>query len=135
MRHLVKEKGLSSRFIIDSCGTGPWHVGERPHDETRKVAERHGVSLHGQRARRIEAKDFKLFDLVVAMDRSNREDLQRIAGSESARIVCLREFDPEAGDLDVPDPYYGGQNGFEECYEIIVRCCERLLDHCLEKVS
>jgi protein-tyrosine phosphatase len=128
-RHLVEERGLSANFEIDSCGTGSWHIGNPPHAESCRVAKKHGVSLDGQSARRLADDDFIRFDHIVAMDQSNLADLKSAKIGDSAELYCLRKFDSQKGDLDVPDPYYGGRDGFEEVYQIVHRCCENLLDH------
>ncbi len=131
-RHLVKERGLEERFEIDSCGTGAWHIGKSPHRDSIRVAEKHGVSLKGQVARQVADDDFLRFDYIVAMDQSNLADLEELKIGNTASLFCLRKFDSIKGDLDVPDPYYGGRDGFDEVYDIIYRCCDRLLAH-LEK--
>jgi protein-tyrosine phosphatase len=133
--HLVRERGLDHRFEIDSAGTGAWHVGERADRRSAEVAARHGVSLEG-RARKVEPSDFARFDLVIAMDRDNLRDLQRMAGGTShrPRVRLLREWDPEGGD-EVPDPYYGGADGFERVYAMVRRSCEALLDDLAEPES
>lgn len=129
---LVDEAGLADRFFIDSCGTGDYHVGKPAHSETRKVAKQFGISLEEHRARQVEENDFEEFDLIVAMDRSNLSDLKYLRRSGSAPIICLREHDPDAdGDLNVPDPYYGGANGFVDGYRIIERSCEALFKELL----
>ena len=128
-QHLVEERGLSDRFLIDSAGTGGWHVGERPDPRSVKVAAEHGVELTGA-ARRLEAEDLRSFDHVIVMDRQNLRDVknvQKIHGGDGV-IRLLREFDADAGkDLDVPDPYYGGPDGFERVYRMVHRSCEGLL--------
>jgi len=126
--HLVRERGLHDRFEIDSAGTGAWHVGERADRRSAEVAARHGVSLDG-RARRVASSDFARFDLVVAMDRENLRDLERMADGipHRPRLHLLREWDPQEGD-EVPDPYYGGPDGFERVYAMVRRSCEALLD-------
>ncbi len=127
--HLVRERGLEDRFEIDSAGTGAWHVGERADRRSMAVAARHGVSMEG-RARRVEPSDFGRFDLIVAMDRENLRDLERMADGHPRRpkTRLLREWDSEDGD-EVPDPYYGGPEGFERVYAMVRRSCEALLDH------
>jgi protein-tyrosine phosphatase len=127
--HLADEAGLSHRLEVDSAGTGAYHVGERPDRRSIEVASRHGIELPG-RARQAEPEDFERFHMVVAMDRSNHDDLAAMApGDATAELRMLREFDPEAdGDLDVPDPYYGGPQGFDRVYEMVRRSCETLLD-------
>ena len=126
-RHLVREEGLEDRFEIDSAGTGDWHAGQGPDGRSVAVAAAHGVDLPG-RARQVRQDDFDRFDLIVAMDRDNLRDLERMADDGTrARLHLLREFDPEGGD-DVPDPYYGGADGFEIVYGMVHRSCARLLE-------
>ncbi|MEZ4417120.1 MAG: low molecular weight protein-tyrosine-phosphatase [Gemmatimonadota bacterium] len=129
-RHLVEERAWSERFEIDSAGTGGWHVGEPPDPRSQAVARSHGIVLDS-RARRLEPEDLDRFEWVLAMDRENLAALRRAAeriGGGQARLHLLREFDPEAGsDLEVPDPYYGGNDGFEQVYAMIRRACEELL--------
>ena len=128
--HLVEQAGLADRFEIDSAGTGAWHVGERPDARAALVASQHGVEL-ASRARQITDDDLEHFDWVIAMDRENLRNIERIASAigSDAEIRLLREFDTvrEGGD-EVPDPYYGGTSGFENVYEMVHRSCEVLLD-------
>ena len=128
-RHLVAEEGLEEHFVIDSAGTGAWHVGERPDRRSVEVAAAHGVALPGH-ARQVTREDLDRFDRVVAMDRDNLEALRALApgGGNGARIHLLREYDPAGDGDEVPDPYYGGPKGFEEVYQMVRRSCERLLD-------
>ena len=127
--HLVEQEGLEEHFVVDSAGTGAWHVGERPDRRSVQVAEAHGVSLPG-RARQVTGADLARFDRVVAMDRDNLEALRRLAssGGGDAHIHLLREYDPSGDGDEVPDPYYGGADGFEAVYQMILRSCQRLLD-------
>lgn len=129
-RHLAEERGLGGRYEVDSAGTSSWHVGERPDRRMRKVAARHGFQ-YDHRARQFQRSDFDRFDWIIAMDRQNRADLRRLARSpeDEAKIRLLREFDPLGSpDAPVPDPYYGGIDGFEEVYAIVERSCRGLLD-------
>jgi protein-tyrosine phosphatase len=133
MRGHLEASDLGRLVEIDSAGTGAWHVGEPPDDRARAEATRRGIDLRG-RARQFHAGDFHHFDLVVAMDRTNRSDLLDLATSpdHGSKVRLLREFDPEAGDgsdLDVPDPYFGGSNGFAEVFDIVDRACRGLLEH------
>ena len=127
-RHLVEEAGLAAEFEIDSAGTGSWHVGEAPDRRAESVARAHGISMRG-RARQVTEDDLVEFDWVLAMDRSNLQDLEHLArgGSATARIELLRAYDPERDADDVPDPYYGGQSGFEDVFHIVRRSCGHLL--------
>jgi len=131
-RKQVREAGLEDRFEVDSAGTSSYHEGEGPDPRTVKVARARGVEMTG-RARQIRREDAKRFDYIIAMDESNLRDVQRLvaeAGVHSPRVMRLREFDPEAsGDLDVPDPYYGGPRGFEDVHDIVERSCAALLEH------
>lgn len=128
--HLVEAAGLGERFEIDSAGTGAWHVGELPDARATLVASQHGVEL-GSRARQITEEDLQHFDWVIAMDRENLRNIERMASAteSDAEIHLLREFDSvQDGGDEVPDPYYGGASGFENVYEMVHRSCEVLLD-------
>lgn len=125
MRHLADQAGIA--LEVASAGTGGWHVGEAPDRRSHEVARRHGVSLDGQRARKIEREDFSRFDLIVAMDAENMADLEALRPKRSeARLARLRDWDPLGGG-DVPDPYYGGEQGFEDVYAMVERSCGALL--------
>jgi protein-tyrosine phosphatase len=128
-RHLARERALDGRFEIDSAGTGAWHVGEPPDARSAAVAAANGIRLDGT-ARKVTRDDLERFDVIVAMDRDNLRDLQRLAdGSASpVRLLLLRDFDPEGEGEDVPDPYYGGSGGFETVYHMVRRSCEGLLE-------
>lgn len=133
-RHLADAAGADDLFEVESAGTGAWHVGEPPDLRSQHVARKHGIELRG-RARRVTPDDLTAFDLVVAMDRENLTRLESLRDPRGApaRLHLLREFDPEAhGDLEVPDPYYGGPNGFDHVYDMIERSCRVLLENLLE---
>lgn len=126
--HLAAESGLAEEFTADSAGTGAWHIGERPDPRSLEVAKRHGIELPGH-ARRVTEDDFHRFDRIVAMDRSNLRDLESLRPEGArARLELLRDHDPEPGDGEVPDPYYGGDDGFDRVYVMVRRSCEALLD-------
>lgn len=127
----VRARGLGHRYRVDSAGTGGWHVGEPPDPRSVAVARRHGVDLPS-RARKVAPEDLKRFDWVIAMDRENLADLEALKDRTggTAEIHLLRTFDPDPdGDDEVPDPYYGGDRGFDEVWEMVVRSAEALLDH------
>jgi protein-tyrosine phosphatase len=129
MRSLLREQGLEDRIEVESAGTGGWHAGEPPDARATEAARLRGVELAGA-ARQIRPEDFERFDLIVAMDRENLRGILAIAPDEAAanRVRLLREFDPEAaGDLDVPDPYYGGDRGFETVLDQVQAACRGLL--------
>lgn len=132
MRGLVREAGLEDEIVIDSAGTGGWHAGDPPDRRATEAARRRGVVLDGA-ARQITVDDFEDFDYLLAMDRDNLEGIRAIAPDEeaAAKARLLREFDPDsagAPDLDVPDPYYGGPQGFETVLDQVEAACRGLLD-------
>jgi protein-tyrosine phosphatase len=120
--HRARETGAHDGFRVDSCGTGGWHAGERPDPRMLAVAEKHGVKLPSL-ARRLDPRADGEFDLIVPMDRSNRDHLLD-AGLAAERVRLLRTFDPQmAGapeeELCVPDPYHGGPEGFDLVFEMV----------------
>jgi protein-tyrosine phosphatase len=128
-RALVAEAGLADSFEIDSAGTSGWHDGEPPDARAAAVARRHGIELGGT-SRRVEGGDLRRFDHIIAMDGDNLRDLRKLAdrAAADADIRRLREFDPRGnGDLDVPDPYFGGDAGFENVHDMVERSCRALL--------
>jgi protein-tyrosine phosphatase len=130
-RGLVQARGIEHIFEIDSAGTGAWHAGEPPDRRSVAVAAAHGIHLEGT-ARQVTARDMRHFDLIVAMDGDNLRDLEHMANGlpgGAARLTLLRDFDPDGGGSDVPDPYYGGPGGFETVYDMVHRSCEALLDN------
>jgi protein-tyrosine phosphatase len=131
MRALVRDEGLDGAIELDSAGTGGWHAGEPPDERAVHAALQRDIVLDGA-ARQVTAADFERFDLVLAMDRENERDLVALAPDDEARakVHLLREFDPEAvavGDLDVPDPYFGGPRGFERVLDVVTAACRGLL--------
>lgn len=126
-KSLADAAGAGSDFVSDSAGTHGLHEGERADPRTRRVGRKHGVSVDSV-ARRVVDADFDRFDLIITMDRGHRRELTARAGSgRSAEIRLMREFDPGAASQDVPDPYYGGEEGFEAVYAILVPACRGLL--------
>ncbi len=127
--HLVTQQGLADRFVIDSAGTAGYHVGELPDARSRAAASRRGYRLPS-RSRQFVASDFADFDWVLAMDRANQRELLRLARTptERAKVRLLRSFELTAlKDAEVPDPYYGGESGFDEVLDICERACGSLL--------
>jgi protein-tyrosine phosphatase len=130
-RKLVREAGLEGRIHIDSAGTGGWHAGAPPDERATAAARRRGIPLDGA-ARKVLAGDFGDFDLLLAMDRENHAELLRRAPDDDARakVRFLREFDAASatrGDLEVPDPYYGGERGFDDVLDLVEAACAGLL--------
>ena len=133
MRHLAGKAGVD--VVLDSAGTGNWHVGEPPDPRTVRAAKKRGYELDHLRGRQFGMQDFRDFDLIVAMDRSNLDAITRLSALCSATVPpirMLRSFDPTADhDADVPDPYSGGARGFEDVLDICERACAGLIDHLL----
>ena len=125
----ARSRGVEEQFVIDSAGTGDWHVGERPDRRVREIANRNGVPLNG-RARQVTRDDFERFDHLVCMDDENRRMLEQ-AGAPDEKLRLLLECDPHAAVREVPDPYYGGRRGFEDVYGLLDSACEALLDELL----
>ena len=129
-RHRVEAAGLTSSIRIDSAGTHAYHQGEAPDRRAQAAAERRGVSMAGQRARRVRDDDFEVFDLIIAMDRLNLETLKdRADAGQHERIRLMLEFSSAASVEDVPDPYYGGAAGFERVLDLVEDAAEGLLQH------
>jgi protein-tyrosine phosphatase len=131
MRAQLRQAGLENEIEVDSAGTGGWHAGEPPDERATAAAHRRGVMLEGA-ARQVRPADFDEYDLLVAMDRRNLRDLQALARDDEARekVRLLREFDPAtagAPDVDVPDPYYGGERGFEDVLDMVEASCRGLI--------
>lgn len=132
MGALARDAALAQTLEVESAGTAAYHVGEPPDRRSAAAAARRGIELGGV-ARQVRAEDFQRFDLLVAMDRANRDALLALApdSAAAARVRLLREFDPAAaaqGDLDVPDPYYGGPRGFDDVLDVVTAACRGLLD-------
>ena len=127
MRRLIDEAGLD--IEVDSAGTGGWHAGEPPDERATLAARRRGVTLAGA-ARQVKPADFRRFDMLIALDRSNLRDLLALAPDEeaAAKVRLL------VADADVPDPYYGGDRGFENVLDMVEAACRELLDELRARV-
>lgn len=119
LRAVVAETGREGHFEIDSAGTGGWHVGSPPDPRSVAVAARNGIDISQQRCRRIEAADFERFDLILAMDRGNLDDLLALAPAGlHAKVHMFLDYSL-GQDAEITDPYYGGADGFDRAYRII----------------
>jgi protein-tyrosine phosphatase len=127
-RALVDEAGLADRIRVDSAGTHGYHIGEPPDRRSQAAARRRGVDLGGQRAREVSILDFERFDYIVAMERGHVRILEGFCpAGEEHRIRTMLEFAPDLSVTDVPDPYYGGGDGFETVLDMIERAAAGLL--------
>ena len=131
--HLVREKNLEHKYVIDSCGMGGWHAGDGADPRSVEIAARHGLTLT-HTARKVRPPvDFTEFQYLLAMDLENRRDLLK-AGAPAGRVRLMRSFDPSLRgftdeELQVPDPYYGGEDGFGAMYRMLDVACRSLLLH------
>lgn len=130
LRTLAAREAPELTLEVDSAGTAGYHVGEPPDPRTQAAASRRGYDLSSRRARIVEPGDFERFDLILAMDRQNLSVLHRRAPTAARqRVRLFLEFAPETGTTEVPDPYYGGPNGFEEVLDLVESASRRLLHH------
>jgi protein-tyrosine phosphatase len=130
--------GLGDRVSVASCGTGDWHVGNRMDSRAATTLTAAGYDATRHRAQQLDPAWFDRFDLLLAMDAENHAELLRRAPDDQARakVRYLREFDPESaarGDLDVPDPYYGGKRGFDDVLDLVEAACRGLLEELSER--
>lgn len=130
-RKLVEDAGLQDRFRVDSAGTSGYHQGDAPDPRTCAVAARRGVTLE-HTARRLRAEDLDRFDYVLAMDAENLERVEvlRDGSRGTAHVALLRSYEADApAGAEVPDPYYGGERGFDDVHDMVERACRGLLSH------
>ncbi|WOD39404.1 low molecular weight protein-tyrosine-phosphatase [Nodosilinea sp. E11] len=133
MNHLIQQRQLSNQVVCDSAGTASYHVGSAPDRRMAQAARAKGIELVG-RARQFEASDFERFDYILAMDRDNYRDILALdsAGQHRDRVRLMCDFCRSHPDQEVPDPYYGGPEGFTYVISLLHDACEGLLDHVLE---
>jgi protein-tyrosine phosphatase len=125
---LARERGQDRRYEADSAGTHGWHAGEPADPRTIRVGVEHGLRVDSI-ARGLRDEDFERFDFLVAMDRGHlREMRARCRRPLRGKLLLMSDYDPIGEIEDVPDPYYGGEDGFEDVYRILDRCCRGLLD-------
>lgn len=127
MRAVARERGLQ-HYRFASAGTGDWHVGGSADPRSSATALEHGLDLSSHRAQQITGDSVGGWDWFVAMDRENRRDLLRM-GVTADRLLLMRQFEEGNPELDVPDPYYGGPDGFEHAYRMLTANAEKLLDY------
>ncbi|MGB3514217.1 MAG: low molecular weight protein-tyrosine-phosphatase [Microcoleaceae cyanobacterium] len=134
MNHLIETSNLRELIVCDSAGTGGYHIGSPPDSRMTYAAKMQGINLQGA-ARKFQVEDFDNFDLILTMDKENYRDVLRLdtAGKygDKVRLMCdfCRHFDVK----EVPDPYYGGKDGFDYVIEILLDACEGLLDYTIEQ--
>jgi protein-tyrosine phosphatase len=130
MNHLIEQAGLSDRIVCDSAGTGGYHIGSPPDRRMAAAAELRGIKLKGQ-ARQFHKSDFEDFDLILAMDGENYRDILSLdpKGKYRDKVRLMCDFASHHREREVPDPYYGGSEGFNKVIDLLLDACEGLLQH------
>jgi protein-tyrosine phosphatase len=128
MRHKINERGYSD-WEVDSAGTGGWHAGERPDRRSIETARLHGIDILGQRARQIRRDDLATFDKILVMDADNYQQVLLLTQDpqEVAKVELIMNYVRPGYNMAVPDPYYGGSEGFDQVYQMLDQACEAVL--------
>jgi protein-tyrosine phosphatase len=128
LRHLAAERGMD--ITTDSAGTSDYHVGEEPDKRAQAAMRRQGIDIADLRARQFVAQDYHAFDIILAMDASNLANMHRLApdGTLARKAVLMMDHASSHALREVPDPYYGGDDGFDQVYHMLVEACNALLD-------
>ncbi len=125
---ILKSKISTEHFYVDSAGTGGWHAGELPDPRSIEVARKYGIDITDQRARKFIKEDFEKFDHIFVMDNSNKQDVLQLLnyreGSQKVQLILDEIFPGE--NVDVPDPYYGGTDGFEQVFQMLDEACDSI---------
>ena len=132
LRARIAERGLQGRIEVDSCGTSSYHNGEQADPNTRRVARRRGVDLEWHRSRQLTDADYYEFDVLVAMDRGNERGIrERLPPNSAVNIVRYLDYVEDAPGPDMPDPYYGGESGFDQVHDLVDAGADALIDWAL----
>jgi protein-tyrosine phosphatase len=127
-RRIAEEEGVLHLFDIDSAGLGHWHIGQAPDTRAQKAARDRGIDISGQSARQVKHGDFARFDLVLAMDETNFQELVQLAPADARhKVRRFLDFAPKARTRDVPDPFFGGPEGFDHALDLIEQAARGLL--------
>ncbi|WP_372758581.1 low molecular weight protein-tyrosine-phosphatase [Litorivivens sp.] len=134
--HMVQQRGLSSQIMVDSAGTGDWHIGHSPDKRATATAKTRGIDMTHLRARQFTRDDFARFDYVLAMDNSNLKDMLALEpAGHTATVRLFLEFATRFTEREVPDPYYGGDEGFEYVFDLVEDASLGLIRHIQETSS
>ncbi len=130
MNHLIEQAGLSESIVCDSAGTGGYHIGSPPDRRMAAAAQRRGIMLKGE-ARQFQTSDFENFDLILAMDQENYKDILSLdrAGKYRDKVRLMCDFATHHREREVPDPYYGGSEGFDRVIDLLLDTCDGLLQY------
>jgi len=131
---VVKQAKMDNFIAVDSAGTHGYHIGESPDGRSQETARENGVDLSLQKARKVTAEDFQHFDYIIAMDQANYEDLKRLAVSEEEqqKLSLFMQYSEDWDNDEVPDPYYGGDNGFDQVFDMVLSASEGLLKNIIK---
>ncbi|MCL2927514.1 MAG: low molecular weight phosphotyrosine protein phosphatase [Trichodesmium sp. St16_bin4-tuft] len=134
MNHIIEKANLSEFIVCDSAGTGGYHIGSPPDSRMTYAAKMRGIQLKGS-ARKFQEKDFNNFDLILTMDKENYRDVRSLdkAGKYRDKVKLMCDFCKDFDVQEVPDPYYGGSDGFDYVIEILLDACEGLLDYLINQ--
>ena len=134
-RHVVEKAGLADRVTSDSAGTGDYHIGEAPDSRAQSAALTRGYDLSPLCARQVRLRDFSEFDYILAMDETHVSQLRRLSPPEhAAKVRLFMEFAGQGAAREVPDPYYGGPQGFERVLDMVEQASKGLLEHLRERI-
>ncbi len=125
---ILKSKINASKVIVDSAGTGHWHIGNEPDKRSIAVGKKYNIDITSQRGRQFSAKDFDNFDLIYVMDNSNKENVLALAENDlqKAKVKLILDEIFPGENVDVPDPYFGGNAGFENVFKMLDEACEKI---------
>ena len=130
----VQQQGLAESIEVDSAGTGDWHIGHSPDRRSAAIAKQRGYDLSHLRARKVTVDDFSRFDYVLAMDETNLSDLNTLCPAEFVGELCLfLDFHPDQNYREVPDPYYGGDQGFDHVFDLVEVASQKLLEQIISR--
>lgn len=128
LQQIISGKGLDAE--VDSAGTSSWHVGENPDQRTVEIAEKYGIDVSRSTGRQFAISDYDAFDRIFVMDEDNRKDVLELARNENdkSKVELILNVSKPGSNMSVPDPYYGGDKGFDEMYHLLSEACERIAD-------
>lgn len=138
LRKKLAEHGLDEKVTVDSAGTGDWHIGKAPDQRSQAAAAARGYDISNLRARQVVAEDFDKFDYVLAMDKSNIENMKEFMPSGKVRTqpeLILERFGNNKSITEVPDPYYGGEEGFQTVLDLLETACDNLALELKQKLA
>ncbi len=133
LEDVIRTEGLEGEISVDSAGTGSWHIGEPPDARARDSARRRGYALDVQRARRLDPEDCHNFDYILAMDEENYRTASALCRRTEAEVRLLLDYAPDSPVREVPDPYFGGPDGFEHVLDLVESAAKGLLDDIRER--